>query len=502
MWYNIKTKTNIKTQKHGCFMITEKSLNYSKFLTTFFGLGFSTMLLRAGFYKAKGATSVQLILALCISMMLQKTKFGFVKMDQFSTSKEKKISKSALYRYVARDDLSWRSLMLQLSHKLVYKTSRLTSDQRRKCFIIDDSIYSRNRSKDTELLTRVYDHCSHKYLLGFTYLLLNWTDGNSTYPVDFALMSSTRDKHCKNKPTIKDRRLSVSKRMIESRTPKTEVVVQLLDSALKAGIVANYVLFDTWFTTAPLITAIRERGLHVIGMLKHMQNSCYLYQGQYYSLKALQQKIERTTSADQSCKFSRSIVVETKVTAKNPKAQKVKLVFVRNPNSDAKKMLTLLSTDTELSNQEIIQTYGKRWNIEQMFYTQKQLLGLVSNCRAKKYNAIIAHATIVCICNAMLEYIRRLDIDDRSIGEVFRTSVKELADLSYTVALDTLLSLFTELLEEFNERKLFKSKCYEVAKDITQNRLSSWFQEQTRYVQDFLSSFFEDILSPKINTCF
>lgn len=100
---------------------------------------------------------------------------------------------------------------------------------------------------------------------------------------------------------------------------------------MKADIVADYVLFDTWFTTAPLITAIRERGLHVIGMLKHMKNTSYLYEGKYYTLKALLQKVERQQQTqDKSYSFTRSIVVGTLVTDKNPTAQKVKLVFVRN----------------------------------------------------------------------------------------------------------------------------------------------------------------------------
>ena len=311
-------------------MILENTSYFSKFLTIFFKLGFSTMLLRAGFYKTKGVTSVHLILALCLAIMLQKTKLDYVLSNNLDVS-DKKISKTALYRYVARDDLAWRNLQLQLAYKLVSKTSRLTSDTRKKCFIFDDSIYNRNRSKNTELLARVYDHCSHRYLLGFTYLMLSWTDGNSTYPIDFAVMSSVGDKNCINKTTIEDHRLSVAKRMAESRKPKTEMVIQLLDSALKADIVADYVLFDTWFTTAPLITAIRERGLHVIGMLKHMKNSSYLYEGKYYTLKALLQKVERQQQTqDKSCSFTRSIVVETKVTDKNPTAQKVKLVFVRN----------------------------------------------------------------------------------------------------------------------------------------------------------------------------
>jgi hypothetical protein len=48
--------------------------------------------------------------------------------------------------------------------------------------------------------------------------------------------------------------------------PKTELVVELIDRALNNGIMADYALFDTWFTTESLVTKIRALGLHVIGM--------------------------------------------------------------------------------------------------------------------------------------------------------------------------------------------------------------------------------------------
>ena len=43
-----------------------------------------------------------------------------------------------------------------------------------------------------------------------------------------------------------------------------------------------------------------------------------------------------------------------------------KLVFVRNRNKRTD-YLVLISTDTSLTEQEIIQLYGKRWDIEVFF---------------------------------------------------------------------------------------------------------------------------------------
>ncbi len=42
----------------------------------------------------------------------------------------------------------------------------LTSENRRNAFIVNDSVYERNRSKKVELLAKVYDHAHGCYLKG------------------------------------------------------------------------------------------------------------------------------------------------------------------------------------------------------------------------------------------------------------------------------------------------------------------------------------------------
>ena len=53
----------------------------------------------------------------------------------------------------------------------------------------------------------------------------------------------------------------------------------------------------------------------------------------------------------------------------------VRLVYVRNKNKRSD-YLVLVSTDLTLSEEEIIQTYGKRWNIEVFFKMCKSYLKL------------------------------------------------------------------------------------------------------------------------------
>ncbi len=71
-----------------------------------------------------------------------------------------------------------------------------------------------------------------------------------------------------------------------------------------------------------------------------------------------------------------------------------KFVYVRN-KSKRKNWLVIVSTDTELSEEEIIRVYGKRWDIEVFFKICKSYLNLVKEYQVISYDAMNAHATII-----------------------------------------------------------------------------------------------------------
>ncbi len=112
---------------------------------------------------------------------------------------------------------------------------------------MDDSVIKRQRSKDIELLARVFDHVSIRFVRGYTLLTLGWSDGFSFVPLDFTLMSSSKSKHrfCEMKEDL-DKRFVGSKRRMEALIPKPDAVVQMLERALKAGFLADYVLMDNY----------------------------------------------------------------------------------------------------------------------------------------------------------------------------------------------------------------------------------------------------------------
>ena len=162
-----------------------------------------------------------------------------------------------------------------------------------KCFILDDTVMERPRSKNVELLSKTYDHVFHRHVKGFTNLLLAWTDGFSTVPVANAIVA-TSHIICKERTNI-DQRTHGAKRRKEAREKKTVLAIKLLKEALNAGIIAPYVLYvlmDSWFTEVPLISEIRKLNLHVIGMLKLSSKRFYEYEGKYYTLHQLRKFIK------------------------------------------------------------------------------------------------------------------------------------------------------------------------------------------------------------------
>ena len=231
--------------------------------------------------------------------------------------------KDVYYNFLNNPHYAWRRFLLMLASKVTDTFDHLTSDQRVRAFIIDDSPIARNRSKAAELLARVFDHSQQRFIKGFNMLTLGWTDGYSFVPVDFSMLSSANAENRYNEASdYVDKRTHGAKRRAEAMMQKPEVVLQLIKNALNVGITADYVLMDTWFTNEPMITELRAIGLHVIGMIKK-GNQRYRYNGQLMKLDELRKCLpsgnKREILGSLSCKTKNGIPV--------------KLIFVRNRKS-------------------------------------------------------------------------------------------------------------------------------------------------------------------------
>ena len=124
-----------------------------------------------------------------------------------------------------------------------------------------------------------------------------------------------------------------------------------------------------------------------------------------------------------------------------------RVVYVRNRNK-RKEYLCLISTDTSLSEEEIIRLYGKRWDIEVFFKVCKSYLRLSKECRSLSFDAMTAHTAVVFTRYMMLSIENRESRDNRSLGELFLYITDEMSDITWIQAYQMLLQMFRKLLEE------------------------------------------------------
>lgn len=239
----------------------------------------------------------------------------------------------------------------------------------------------------------------------------------------------------------------------------------MIDRTLSKGIEASYVLMDTWFTQQPLIQAIVEQGLDVIGMVKNTKQH-YNVNGQMLSLKQLY----RFASPLQGKKgLLRSI------TTTMANGVPVKVVFVQNRNKKSE-WLAILSTDCTLSEQEIVRIYGIRWDIEVFFKTTKSLLRLQKEFQGRSYNLLISHTTIVFTRYIVLSWQNCCHTDERTLGGLFYDLCDEVNELDWVVALQQLIELLQDVMKKTNKQ----------TQQLLKNQLSQWIAGLPSYIRAYL----------------
>ncbi|KJR45598.1 hypothetical protein UF75_4033 [Desulfosporosinus sp. I2] len=239
--------------------LSEQYQNQLSFL--FSTLKIAQLLRKAGIRKTYGVSSFAVFQIIFQLVFQGRNLFRILESKRGETLP----GKDDIYRFLNESCYNWRRFYQLLSLNVVARLENLTSAHRVRVFIVDDSVMGRERSKKVELLARIYDHVSGRFIRGYNLLTLGWSDGYSFAPIDFTLMSSAKDKNrlCEMRQDL-DKRTVGYKRRMESMIRKPDAVIQMLERALKAGFSADYVLMDSWFTHAPLLQKLMDKGLHVI----------------------------------------------------------------------------------------------------------------------------------------------------------------------------------------------------------------------------------------------
>ena len=398
----------------------------------------SSALKSANAYKKKGIPVVEIFQYLFVLIFSNRSMY----MNLLTGKNTPTFAKDTAYRFMKMAQINWIRYTTILSSRIINDAIvPLDSADRANVLIIDDSMFERNRSKRVELLAKVYDHAKHAYKFGFRMLTLGWSDGSTFLPISSVLLSSENKKNRVNEASTMDKRTIGYKRRQLSVQKGTSAMLELLKQAKNAAIPAKYVLFDSWFTSPSSIHAVKEVGYDVIAMVKKTPKMFFRYNSEDMSLISIYNKNKKRRGRS---KYLLSVMVDV---VKDGNVIPAKVVYVRNRNK-RKEYLCIISTNTQLDENEIIRIYGKRWDIEVFFKVCKSYLQLSKECRSISYDSITAHTAIVFTRYMMLSLEGRESNDERSLGELFLYFSDEMSDITWIQAFQLLLQMFREMLTD------------------------------------------------------
>ena len=421
---------------------TQDDKQISKSIKRFFTrFHISSALKASNAYKKKGIPVSEIFQYLFLLIFSNRSMY----MNLITGRNTPAFSKDTVYRFMKMIQINWIRFTTILSSRIIKDAIiPLDSKERANVLIIDDSMFERNRSKKVELLAKVYDHAKHKYCFGFRMLTLGWSDGSTFLPVNSILLSTENKKNRINEAVKADKRTIGYKRRKLSMEKGTSAMLSLLKAAKKAAIPAKYVLFDSWFSSPSTLHTVKEIGYDVIGMVKKTPKMFFRYNGEDMSLVSIYNRNKKRRGRS---RYLLSVVVDV---VKDGEIFPAKVVYVRNRNK-RKEYLCLISTDTNLDENEIIRIYGKRWDIEVFFKVCKSYLNLSRECNSLSYDAMSAHTAVVFTRYMMLSLESRESNDSRSLGELFLYFSDEMSDITWIQAFQMLLQMFRTMLTENTE---------------------------------------------------
>ncbi len=395
-------------------------------------------------YKQKGFSVIQLFTYLLALMFQPLSTYMSMRVGAY----KEPFSKNTIRRFCNNASINWHKFLRILSQKVVEEFMRpATSEKREEFFIFDDTPFHKS-GKKTELVSKYFNHVIMKYEIGYRILTLLWTDGYSNVPVDFAPLSSGNEKLIVSPAKPADGRTLAGKIRKQACMKAPELILMMLSQAVSAGHRAKYVLFDSWFSTPKGIMDIKHHlGMDVIAMVKKSGKVYYEFNSEQHDVKEIFSRCKKRRGRS---KYLLSVEINLLRKGKGVILERMpaKLVYVRN-KANKKDWIAIISTDTSLSEEEIIRRYGYRWNIEVYFKTCKQYLKYTGECQSTSFDSLTAHLAIANVRYMMLSMFQRANTDQRSLGELFCLYVQEVAEITFDHSMKLIMIALLSTVKNF-----------------------------------------------------
>ena len=408
---------------------------------------FSTTSITKGIFsfKTKGYSNTCLLQMLILMPFLGAKSIN----NLFSTHCQVfyKGKKDCLYDTLRNPDTNWRRLLLNFAKHFIKKVNENIAEKGLTFFIVDDSDIEKS-TPFFEYLSRIFNHVTQRHVFGYKLLTLGYSDGKSFIPLDFSLHNEKGKKKNfgltrkqRENQYKKDRKPASygAKRKKELRIKKGENLINMVKRAVKHGIIADYLLTDSWFLCENMIREIRKikkGAIHIISMCK-MDRRKYSIDGGEFNAKDLLKRKKQNRKNIIRSKKHKVYYIEIQV---EYKGVKLKLFFTRLTKRS--KWRLLVTTNTSLTFTQVYEMYSNRWAIEVFFKECKQLLGLGKN-QSQDFDAQIASTTICFIQYTILALYKRFEKYE-TIGGLFETCKNSITEQIFS---DRIKGVIMEMIE-------------------------------------------------------
>ena len=411
-----------------------KGLLKNPILSVLRDIKITSILKQSNFNKRNTGYSVFGILLHFIYMLIMnKRQSSFIKQSSDAYGKD------TYYRFIQSKRYNWRKLLLLSSKALIEKVKPLQKNIDTKLLIIDDTVEIKRGKHIEGSCKSLWSNKEHHCINGINIISLNFTDTHSTFQLDFAIaMNKSRRKEVDAFSGYLHHRSNAYARRSETMKGKNTLAMEMLQRALNQGIEADYLLVDSWYAKPNFIKEARDEGIDVVARIAN-NNKIWNFKGKHKTLGSMYQALSKV-KYEKSGNYGKIHYHYFDTIVKHKMLGKVKLVFLHTK----KELIMLISTDLSLNASQIIETYKKRWNIEQGYKDLRAYFGLGKE-ENRLYEALIAKITLSMFTYNLVSYINRMQNEPQTLGELFRDLECELEALAIS------MQLFLEILIKISQ---------------------------------------------------
>ena len=398
-------------------------------------LNIKSILKNANFVKKREGASPYLVVLHFVYMLVMNKKIS-----AFMNQSNDSLKKDTYYRLLQNSSYNWRKLLSLTNLKILKQLHKVQDSSSVKVLIIDDTVEGKTGKYVEGSRDALWSNKEKRNIRGINVVSLNYSDGYSNFMLDFAIAMGNYARVKFEEFTQEvDVRTIAYKRRLEIMDGKSQIAIDMVTRALKSGIYADYLLVDSWYSKPAFLKEMNDLGLKVISRIAN-NNKIWNFAAKEKTLNAIYEKFknlkkEKAGTYGKKIKFKYfSVVVEHK------NAGKIKIVFIKTKE----KLIPIASTDLEISDEEIIDIYKRRWDIEQGYKELREHFGFGKE-ENRIYEALIARITLSSFSYNIVSYINRISHEPKTIGGLFKDLECELHTLS--IAMQAFIEIMDKIAQ-------------------------------------------------------